>query len=142
MKFTLAMLLIVFALTMVGCGEGDSDSVTDHKVGYKSKIPWWQIVINAVGEAGGWVLEKAHDGTGWLLGKNKVDIEQMGKVRHLDNGTYEADYRIVVNRNEERFTSEVTGITCDEFGIPTDVSQDKFNEAVDKIKRMLDNLQR
>lgn len=97
--------------------------------------------MQAAAESSGWALQQVHNGTGWLLGKNQVKIEQIGQVRLSGDDSYVADFRITVSRTDESFTSEVKDVACDEFGIPNESSQIKFNEAVDKIKKMLDALQ-
>ncbi len=101
---------------------------------------WWGLVLTQVRSASGNALVTIHDGTGWLLGKNKVDIEQVGDFEEVDDVKF-ATYRITVSRSDESFSSEIEDIECDELGIPTEQSQEKMEEAVAKIKDMLDRLQ-
>ncbi len=98
-------------------------------------------MIQTVAANGGWVLEQAHNGTGWLLGKNHVSIEMIGQARPSEDGSYVADFRITVSRSDASFMSEVKDVACDEFGALHETSVTKFNEAVNKIKEMLDALQ-
>ena len=72
--------------------------------------------------------------------KNKVDIEQVGDFENVDDVRF-ATYRITVSRSDESFSAEIEDIECDELGLPTEQSQAKMEEAVTKIKDMLNRLQ-
>ncbi len=98
---------------------------------------WWTLAIR---NAAGYGLEVVHDSTGWILGKATVNIEQIGESRNTNDGKL-ADFRITVTSSDESFTSEIKDLRCDELGIPNDDSQAKFDEAVEKIKKMLTKLQ-
>ena len=154
-------LLVVFAITtfaiLPGCGGGnstasspsasdssnqigDANSDGDSKRWPTSRKPWWTLAIDKARDAVGYGLEVVHDGTGWILGKATVNIEQIGDARDTTQGKL-ADFRITVTSSDESFTSEIKDIPCDELGIPNDDSQAKFDEAVEKIKQMLTKLQ-
>jgi len=103
-------------------------------------VSWWGIVLSNVQRTTGSALEVIHDGTGWALGKNTIQIEQVGELQEVD-GKRVAEFRISVSRSDESFAANIENIECDELGLPTEQSQEKMNEAVEKIKTMLDKLQ-
>lgn len=155
--YLLIALTCTSVLFVVGCGSddstanntstsdstsqnSDSTSESQSKRWPSSRKPWWTLAINKARDAVGYGLEVVHDGTGWILGKATVNIEQIGESRDTNDGKL-ADFRITVTSSDESFTSEINDIQCDEFGIPNDDSQAKFDEAVEKIKQMLAKLQ-
>ena len=121
---------------MIGCGGGGGNGSGQAQ----SDSSWWGLVMGQVRVASGNALESIHDGTGWMLGKNMVKIEQVGEFEELD-GKRMATFRVTVSRSDESFSADIEEIECDELGIPTEQSQDKMDEAVQKIKEMLDKLQ-
>jgi hypothetical protein len=135
-RIVMIALLAAGSLGLSGCG-GTDQPAAGTAVASQS---WWTVVLGQVRAATGGTLEVVHDGTGWMLGKNEVTIDQVGEFEMVQ-GTRHATYRITVARADESFSSEIAGIECDELGIPTEQSQEKLNEAVTKIKTMLDRLQ-
>lgn len=130
----------IFALSFVGCGSSESTTPAGASAPAASGNSWWGGVLVNVNRATGQALEVIHDGTGWVLGKNKVEIEQVGEVKEVE-GKRLAEFKITVSRSDESFAANIENIECDELGLPTDQSQEKMNEAVEKIKTMLDKLQ-
>ncbi|MBA3311958.1 MAG: hypothetical protein M3552_07010 [Planctomycetota bacterium] len=152
MKQALPFIAFLFLIVaIVGC-DNTSDSQTatpnptsntDNKAEKKyptGKQAWWTLAVGKARDALGYSLEVVHDGSGWILGKATVNIEQIGDARDTDDGKV-ADFRIAVTSSDESFTSEVKNIPCDEFGIPNHDAQIKFDEAVTRIKEMLDKIQ-
>ena len=149
--FVVAFAVMTLAI-LSGCGDGNSsapDPSSENsglnadatpKPRPPSRKPWWKSAIDKARDAVGYGLEVVHDGTGWVLGKATVNIEQIGDARDTTNGKL-VDFRITVTSSDESFTSEIKDIPCDELGIPNDDSQAKFDEAVEKIKQMLAKLQ-
>lgn len=137
---TLACLLSVSSLSLTGCSSGGSVPVTDAAVAAESGGSWWAVVLANVQRTSGSAIEVVHDGTGWILGKNKVEIEQIGELEEID-GKRLAEFKISVTRSDESFSANIEKIECDELGLPTEQSQEKMSEAVEKIKTMLDKLQ-
>lgn len=136
MRSWLSVVVLACALS-TGCGgptSGPGQLVAPAGV-------WWNHVLRAVADHGGWALERVHDGSGWLLGKNQVSIEQLGPMTHHPDGSHTATYRVTVSRSTEKFAAEISAVPCDELGVPHESAQAKFAEAVDKIKAMLDRLQ-
>ena len=139
------LMLFNVVLLVVVCVAGCSDQTSTTKKGSGStstakRVPIWTLAIEKARDAGGWALELVHDGSGWMLGKSTVTIEQVGDTRE-ENGEKYADFKITVTSSDETFESTVHNVECDEFGIPSDAQQQKFDEAVDKIKNMLSKLQ-
>ena len=130
-----AVALLALPMT-VGCSSGDSAT----EATAVASGSWWSVVLGQVRNATGSTVELVHDGTGWMLGKNEVAIEKVGDFDTAD-GQKTATFRITVSRSDESFSSDIEGIECDELGIPTEQSQEKMDEAVTKIKSMLDRLQ-
>ena len=130
--------------------DSDNNTDDDRKKGGKRRNPTNPVRIDAkpnvftmalavVADNFDLALEKVHDGTGWMLGKAEVSFERYGSLG--DGNQKTANYRIYVTDGDESFETEVEGIACDEFGIPTEDSQLKLDEAVQKIKSMLAKLQ-
>lgn len=152
-----AVILAAVSMLFRSCGDDDarpsgahadpgasSPSTATSKPGverYKSGSSWWMTVVQAAGEAAGWTLEAIHDGSGWMLGKNHLSIEQSGEVRQVGSGLYVTNYVVTVSRSKENFSTKIMDLPCDEFGIIDETSQVKFNETVEKIKKMLDRTQ-
>jgi len=113
---------------------------TKHRPPAKKSSPW-NLVMTAVAQSVQVALEYTHDGTGWLLGKNQINIERVGEVRQQSDGTYMADFKISVLTSNESFLSDISNIACDEFGIPSEPSQEKIAEVAGKIKQLLSNTQ-
>lgn len=102
---------------------------------------WVYKVLKVAASACQWTLESVHDGTGWLLGKAEVSIDQDGELRQSGEGEFVADFIIKVKAGDETFSVTVKDVPCSEMAIPSDGSQEKFNTAVREIKAMLANLQ-
>ena len=132
-------LLVVLVVCSIGCSD-QTETAKNSKTSTVKRVPIWTLAIEKARDAGGFALELVHDGTGWVLGKSTVSIEQVGDTRDEDGQKY-ADFKITVTSSDETFESTVQNVECDEFGIPSDAQQQKFDEAVDKIKNMLSKLQ-
>lgn len=138
---SVACLLAMSIASFTGCSSGGTAvAPVDAAVAAESGGSWWAVVLANVQRTSGSAIEAVHDGTGWVLGKNKVDIEQIGELAEID-GKRLAEFKITVTRSDESFSANIEKIECDELGLPTEQSQEKMNEAVDKIKAMLDKLQ-
>ena len=127
----------------VCCGCGDSTSrppAGPAPAAQGSSDGWWSLVLGQVRTSGGYAVEFVHDGTGWILGKNQIQIEQVGDIEERD-GKRLARFQVTVSRADESFKTTIENIECDELGIPTEQAQAKMDEAVEKIKAMLDKLQ-
>jgi len=133
---TLILSIVVLgAISICGCGAERSNNAIS------SSEPWWTLVITKAGDALGGAIEVIHDGSGWMLGKMHIEITKVGESRKAEDGSYVADFSIRVANSDETFTSEIKDVQCDELGVPTKVSQEKFDEAVTRIKEMLGRLQ-
>lgn len=138
-----AILCTTLSVTLFGCGSGGPTAGSGNasaSADSEGGVSWWGIVLSNVQRTTGSALEVIHDGTGWALGKNTIQIEQVGELQEAD-GKRVAEFRISVSRSDESFAANIENIECDELGLPTEQSQEKMNEAVEKIKTMLDKLQ-
>ena len=136
-KSQLILVLAIFPLALAGCGGAEATPAAEATA--VASGSWWTAVMGRVGAATGGTLELVHDGTGWLLGKNEVTIDQVGEFEVIE-GRKHATYRVTVARADESFSSQIEAVECDDLGIPTEQSQAKMDEAVRKIKAMLDRL--
>lgn len=145
--------LLAFSL---GCGDTSSkpETSTDgsnkakpakapQNPGPPKKVPkgWAYHFLSVAASAYQWTLETIHDGTGWLLGKAEISIEQVGELRPVGENEFVADFAINVKTNNEAFSVLIKEVPCSEMAIPSADSQAKFNEAVGEIKAMLEKLQ-
>ena len=131
-------LFVMASVAQVGCMEKNVPAVAPAVVPVQGS--WWNGVLARATRSSGLALEAIHDGTGWLLGKNKVEIEQVGDANLVD-GKRLAKFEITVARSSESYSAIIDEIECDELGLPTEQSIEKMNEVVTKIKEMLDKLQ-
>ena len=140
LQYVLASLCIAaLACWLPGCAT-ESATPTEVTAPLSLGGSWWGGVLTKATRSTGLALEVIHDGTGWLLGKNKVEIEQIGDVEQID-GKRLAKFKITVAQSSESYSANIDQIECDEFGLPTEQSQEKMSEAVEKIKVMLGKLQ-
>lgn len=86
------------------------------------------------------IIELIHEGTGWALRKNQVEIERTGDVI-ADGDGYKAQFEITVSNGDSTFSTTTSDVPCDKDGIPTEDSVTKLQEAVDDIKKKIKTLQ-
>ena len=67
---------------------------------HRPGTPWWTLVVSRAHDAVGWTLAAVHDGSGWILGKATVTIQQIGNTRATESGQV-ADFRISVTSSDE-----------------------------------------
>lgn len=90
----------------------------------------------------GGMIRGIHNGTGWLLDKDNLKIEN--KVVREDEGSpsnYVGDFHISVLHKENSFATTAKDVPCDKNGIPTEDALERLNEAIDEIKSEIRMLQ-
>lgn len=104
-----------------------------------SKTGDWLGYASVVDDVVGFV----HDGTGWLLNKNQVEVEKQSEIRKSANSKegYIADYSITVSNGDNSFSTVAKDVPCDRDGIPTESSIERIRMAVEDIKAKIKRLQ-
>lgn len=130
-----ALLCSTACLIPAGCGDGAAGQ------GQAGKRPnWAERRWKGVVSAKDLVVEWVHDGTGWLLGKDQVDIELDGEVLPYGDG-HVACYKIRVSDGDNTFETRTEWADCDPNGVPTEESIDEFRAAIEDIKSKIRRLQ-
>lgn len=131
-RAVIVLVSIIVAGILSSCGSPKLSTATSSA----QKLSGYTSVVQNV-------VELIHDGTGWVLNKNQVKVEQKSPVRvsSISSGGYVADYTITVIRGDNSFSSIATDLPCDKGGNLTDVSVDLIREAVEDIKSKIDRFQ-
>jgi hypothetical protein len=141
-------LAVISGGLLIGCGSKPPVDTLPNTYPLPQGHSWVERAIREAAEGLRWTLERIHEGTGWLLGKDKakvkVVVERISDVRKTEDGAYEADFNIKVTSPDGSTTFDratLKGVRVNKDGVPLEQDQARFKETVEKIKEILSKIQ-